>query len=100
VGAPLARIEVQAALTALARRLHEPRLLADPPPYRPNAVLRGPQRLPVEFAGITDRASHTVQRLLVHASEASTLDACSGLLDDDITPDSVEQHEPGAVIAG
>jgi cytochrome P450 len=54
VGAPLARIEVQVALSALARRLREPRLLADPPPYRPNAVLRGPRHLPVEFAGITD----------------------------------------------
>jgi cytochrome P450 len=54
VGAPLARIEVDVSLAALARRLQEPRLLADPPPYRPNAVLRGPQHLPVAFSGISD----------------------------------------------
>jgi cytochrome P450 len=49
VGAPLARIEAQVALTALARRLVNPRLVDDPPPYRPNAVLRGPRHLLVEF---------------------------------------------------
>ncbi len=49
VGAPLARIEAQVALTALARRLVNPRLVVDPPPYRPNAVLRGPRHLPVAF---------------------------------------------------
>jgi cytochrome P450 len=49
VGAPLARIEGRVALTALARRLVNPRLLEDPPPYRPNAVLRGPRHLPVAF---------------------------------------------------
>jgi cytochrome P450 len=46
-GAPLARLETQIALTELARRLESPRLLADPPPYRPNPVLRGPRHLPV-----------------------------------------------------
>ena len=35
-GGPLARLEVQIALTELARRLQNPRLVADPPPYRPN----------------------------------------------------------------
>jgi cytochrome P450 len=49
VGAPLARIEAQVALTALARRLVNPQLVADPPPYRPNAVLRGPSQLLVDF---------------------------------------------------
>jgi cytochrome P450 len=49
VGAPLARIEGQIALAALARRLVNPRLVADPPPYRPNAVLRGPRHLLVDF---------------------------------------------------
>ncbi|MFJ6718962.1 cytochrome P450 [Streptomyces sp. NPDC091259] len=44
-GAPLARLEAQLALTELARRLHNPRLLEDPPPYRQNAVLRGPRHL-------------------------------------------------------
>jgi cytochrome P450 len=48
VGAPLARIEGQVALAALARRLVNLRLVEDPPPYRPNAVLRGPSHLLVE----------------------------------------------------
>jgi cytochrome P450 len=54
VGAPLARIEAQVALTALARRLVNPRLGADPPPYRPNAVLRGPRHLLVDFDQLRD----------------------------------------------
>jgi cytochrome P450 len=49
VGAPLARIEGHVALAALARRLVNPRLVEDPPPYRPNAVLRGPRHLLVDF---------------------------------------------------
>ncbi|MEU8463058.1 cytochrome P450 [Streptomyces sp. NPDC029003] len=51
-GAPLARQEAQLALSELARRLENPRLLADPPPYRQNAVLRGPRHLPVACDGI------------------------------------------------
>ncbi|MFE2856717.1 cytochrome P450 [Streptomyces lavendulae] len=51
-GAPLARLEAQIALTRFAARMEEPRLLADPPPYRRNAVLRGPRSLPVACAGI------------------------------------------------
>jgi hypothetical protein len=49
VGAPLARIEAHVALGALARRLVAPRLVADPPSYRRNAALRGPQHLFVQF---------------------------------------------------
>jgi cytochrome P450 len=48
-GAPLARLEVQLALTALASRLGNPRLTEDPPPYRPSPVLRGPIHLPVAY---------------------------------------------------
>jgi cytochrome P450 len=48
-GAPLARAETQIALTELARRLENPRLLVDPPPYRPNPALRGPRHLPITF---------------------------------------------------
>ncbi|MFB7461135.1 cytochrome P450 [Streptomyces sp. NPDC056188] len=44
-GAPLARREAQLALAELARRLDNPRLVEDPPPYRRNAVLRGPRHL-------------------------------------------------------
>jgi cytochrome P450 len=51
-GAPLARLETQIALVTLARRLRNPRLAEDPPPYRPSPVLRGPRRLVVEVDGI------------------------------------------------
>ncbi|MFD7136354.1 cytochrome P450 [Streptomyces sp. NPDC059894] len=51
-GAPLARLEAQFALAELARRLENPRLLEDPPPYRQNAVLRGPRHLPLACDGI------------------------------------------------
>ncbi|QHC23907.1 cytochrome P450 [Streptomyces sp. GS7] len=51
-GAPLARLEAQLALTALVRRLDGPSLVEDPPPYRQNAVLRGPRHLPIAFSGI------------------------------------------------
>jgi cytochrome P450 len=52
-GAPLARVETQIALPALACRLQNPRLVADPPPYRPNPVLRGPRHLPIEVDRVT-----------------------------------------------
>jgi cytochrome P450 len=48
-GAALARTEAQVALPELARRLVNPRLVTDPPPYRPNPVLRGPRHLPVAY---------------------------------------------------
>jgi cytochrome P450 len=51
-GAPLARPEAHIALTELVRRLENPRLVADPPPYRPNPLLRGPRHLPVTFDDI------------------------------------------------
>ncbi|WP_254901194.1 cytochrome P450 [Tuberibacillus sp. Marseille-P3662] len=51
-GAPLARLEVQIALDALARRLVNPQLVLDPPPYRQNALLRGPRHLHVDIDGI------------------------------------------------
>lgn len=44
-GAPMARLEAEIALTALAQRLENPRLVVDPPPYRRSAVLRGPRHL-------------------------------------------------------
>ncbi|MGW6403180.1 cytochrome P450 [Streptomyces sp. NPDC055134] len=52
-GAPLARMEAQLALPELFRRIRNPRLLADPPPYRVNPVLRGPRHLPVAIDGLT-----------------------------------------------
>lgn len=51
-GAPLARMEAQLALPQLFHRVANPRLLADPPPYRVNPVLRGPRHLPVAIDGL------------------------------------------------
>ncbi|WP_433188487.1 cytochrome P450 [Actinoallomurus sp. CA-150999] len=51
-GAPLARLEVQIALSELAKRLRNPRLVTDPPPYRPSAGLRGPRHLLVDVDGV------------------------------------------------
>ncbi|MER5357491.1 cytochrome P450 [Streptomyces sp. NPDC002785] len=48
-GGPLARIEAQAALGALLPYLGTARLLQDPPPYRQNAMLRGPRHLPIQL---------------------------------------------------
>ena len=47
LGAPLARIEGQVALTALARRLEAPELATDDLIYTSNIALRGLQALPV-----------------------------------------------------
>jgi cytochrome P450 len=55
-GAPLARLEVQVGLTLMAQRLVAPRLAEDPPPYRPNALLRGPRHLPVTVDGVRPAA--------------------------------------------
>ncbi|AJC61012.1 MULTISPECIES: cytochrome P450 [Streptomyces] len=48
-GGPLARIEADTALGALLPRLGAARLVQDPPPYRQNAMLRGPRHLPVQL---------------------------------------------------
>ena len=54
-GAPLARLETQLALTEIFSRLENPRLLADPPPYRTGSALRGPSHLPIEFDRVLPR---------------------------------------------
>lgn len=54
-GAPLARVEAQIALVELARRLDAPRLVVDPPPYRPSPALRGPRELFVDVEGVRPR---------------------------------------------
>jgi cytochrome P450 len=48
-GAPLARIEAMSALGALLPHLGTARLVEDPPPYRQNAMLRGPRHLPIQL---------------------------------------------------
>lgn len=54
-GAPLARLETQIALIELFRRLENPRLVVDPPPYRRNPFLRGPRHLRIAFDGVRPR---------------------------------------------
>ena len=53
-GAPLARVEGQIAFTELVRRLEQPRLVVDPPPYRPSPLLRGPQHLLIAVDGVRE----------------------------------------------
>jgi fatty acid omega-hydroxylase len=54
VGGPLARLEVNLAVENFLRRVENPRLVVDPPPYRQNQIFRGPLHLEVEFDRITD----------------------------------------------
>lgn len=53
-GAPLARLEVQVAVDEFVRRVDNPRLVADPPPYRHNQIFRGPRHVLVDIDGIRD----------------------------------------------
>jgi cytochrome P450 len=59
-GAPLARTEAQVALPQLARRLVNPRLVTDPPPYRPNPELRGPRHLFIEYDAVAGATKEEV----------------------------------------
>jgi cytochrome P450 len=49
LGAPLARVEGQVALEALATRVTDLTVTVDPPEYKENIVLRGMAALPVTF---------------------------------------------------
>ena len=42
------------ALEAFIRRVENPRLVVDPPPYRRSNVFRGPEHLSIDFDGIRD----------------------------------------------
>jgi fatty acid omega-hydroxylase len=48
-GGPLARLEVNTAFEAFLRRVENPRLVEDPPPYRISQVFRGPLHLLVDY---------------------------------------------------
>ncbi len=51
LGAPLARMEGQVALTSLARRAPNLAMTVDDVTYKTNVVLRGMQSLPVAMLG-------------------------------------------------
>jgi cytochrome P450 len=51
-GGPLARLEVNTAFAAFVRRVENPRLVEDPPPYRISQVFRGPRHLLIDCDGI------------------------------------------------
>ncbi|WP_222266242.1 cytochrome P450 [Modestobacter marinus] len=53
-GAPLARLEVQIAVGEFVRRVENPRLVEDPPPYRRNQIFRGPRHVWVDIDGIRE----------------------------------------------
>jgi fatty acid omega-hydroxylase len=53
-GGPLARLEVNTAFEVFLRRVENPRLVVDPPPYRRNQVFRGPRHLVIDIDGIRD----------------------------------------------
>src|SRR5246127_4486525 len=52
-GGPLARLEVNTAFEAFLRRVDNPRLVEDPPPYRISQVFRGPRHLLIDCDGIS-----------------------------------------------
>jgi cytochrome P450 len=54
MGGPLARLEVNLAVETFLRRVENPRLVVDPPPYRQSQVFRGPRHLEVEYDQIND----------------------------------------------
>ena len=53
LGGPLARLEVNLALETFIRRVQNPTLVVDPPPYRHSQIFRGPRHLWVDIGQIT-----------------------------------------------
>jgi fatty acid omega-hydroxylase len=51
-GGPLARLEAQIAVGEFVRRVKNPRLVVDPPPYRHNQIFRGPRHVLVDIDGV------------------------------------------------
>jgi len=56
-GGPLARLEVNVGIETFLRRVRNPRLVVDPPPYRPSQIFRGPLHCEIDIDGIEDRAA-------------------------------------------
>lgn len=56
-GGPLARLEVNTAFEAFLRRVENPRLVEDPPPYRISQVFRGPRHVLVDYDKINPASS-------------------------------------------
>ncbi|MCH9728648.1 MAG: cytochrome P450 [Actinomycetia bacterium] len=54
LGGPLARLEVNLALETFLRRVENPQLVVDPPPYRQSQIFRGPRHLLIDFDRISD----------------------------------------------
>src|SRR5204863_137369 len=53
-GGPLARLEAQVAGGEFVRRVENPRLVVDPPPYRHNQIFRGPRHVLVDVDAVRD----------------------------------------------
>jgi fatty acid omega-hydroxylase len=53
-GGPLARLEAQIAVGEFVRRVKNPSLVTDPPPYRHNQIFRGPRHVLVDIDGVND----------------------------------------------
>jgi fatty acid omega-hydroxylase len=53
-GGPLARLEINVAFEIFLRRVENPRLVVDPPPYRQSSVFRGPEHLLIDCDRIKD----------------------------------------------
>jgi len=56
-GGSLARLEVNTAFEAFLRRVENPRLVVDPPPYRQSSIFRGPRHLLVDIDAIRDQGA-------------------------------------------
>jgi len=54
MGGPLARLEVNIVLETFLRRVENPRLVVDPPPYRQSQIFRGPAHLWIDFDNVRD----------------------------------------------
>lgn len=61
-GGPLARLEAQIAVAELVRRVENPRLVFDPPPYRHNQIFRGPRHVFVDIDGLRTDSDRQIRQ--------------------------------------